>query len=358
MKKIFALSRVNLVVIVILPLLAPCIATHADMIKLKNFKEEIEGKITELTQDYIGVAISKKDIESVTFLSVDRGVYSDFVTLRTNGVKLECKVTSMNSDNVGVRIPRAEVVSVHMVFAPEVATGEEQVRPPLRSPSMKKKGEVEVAKEAEHVLSPAEESQERVSTPESRLPALRQKTRKEAEMSPVEQPISREEAKEKIKREVTQDLLAEKAPKEEAWPTPQVFKEEIKRELKEEFEAKQEAEEKVFQETKLGRVEGKILRKGQPLPGCEVRIMMLVKASLSFTEAFRQPEMPTEYEGVTDSDGRYHFINVVPGEYKIYWKPPTELGWIRRLDMKPDVIAEAGRTTYPKDIETFKRVIQ
>ena len=67
--------------------------------------------------------------------------------------------------------------------------------------------------------------------------------------------------------------------------------------------------------------------------------------------------MPAEYEGITDSEGRYHLINVAPGEYKICWKPRTESGWVRRLEIKPDVIVEVGKTTYPKDIETFKRVI-
>ncbi|MBI2556028.1 MAG: hypothetical protein HYW13_01135 [Planctomycetes bacterium] len=99
------------------------------------------------------------------------------------------------------------------------------------------------------------------------------------------------------------------------------------------------------------------MRKGQTLPDCEVKIVMLVKAKIPLAGNFYQPEMPTEGRGITDSEGRYHLINVAPGEYKIYCKPPTELGWIRRLEMKPDKIAEAGKTTYPKDIETFKRVI-
>lgn len=303
------------IVVLILLLLVPCMAIHADTIKLKNLKEDIEAKITELTQDYIGVVISEKDIKSVTIQPGEREAYPDLVSLHTNGVKFECKVTSVNPGSIGIRIPKSEVASVHMVFTPEVGAG-------LPRPSVPK-----------------------------------QEIAKEAEIQAIEPPISREAAKEKIKRDVMQELEVEKAPKEETWKSPQAFKDEIKRELKDEFEAKQEAEEKVFQETKLGRVEGRILRKGQPLPDCEVRIIMLVKTKIPLTKSFYQSDMPSEYEGITDSDGRYHLMNVAPGEYKIYWKPPTESGWIRRLNMEPDIIVESGKTTYPKDIETFKRVI-
>ena len=310
------------IVVLILLLLVPCMAIHADTIKLKNLKEDIEAKITELTQDYIGVVISEKDIKSVTIQPGEREAYPDLVSLLTSGVKFECKVTSVNPGSIGIRIPKSEVVSLQMVFAPEVAKPEKTVGAELPRPSVPKQ---EIAKEAEtHAIEP---------------------------------PISREAAKEKIKRDVIQELEVEKAPKEETWKSQQVLKEEIKKELKEELETKRKAEEKVFQETELGRVEGRILRKGQPLPDCEVRIIMLVKAKIPLTKSFYQSDMPSEYEGITDSEGRYHLMNVAPGEYKIYWKPPTESGWIRRLNMEPDIIVEAGKTTYPKDIETFKRVI-
>ncbi|HHT9125518.1 MAG TPA: hypothetical protein ACFYD6_06820 [Candidatus Brocadiia bacterium] len=311
----------NIVAITLL-LLAPCMAIYADTIELKSLEEGFEGKVIELAQDYIGVAISEKDVKSVTIHPNAQQAYPDIVSLHTSDTKLECKVISVSPDNIGIRIPKTEVLSIHVVFAPEVAKPEKTVGAGLPRPSVPK-----------------------------------QEIEKEAETHAVEQPISREAAKEKIKKDVIQELRADKALEEEAWPSPQVFKEEIKKELKEELEEKQEVEEKVFQETKLGRVEGKILRKWQPLPDCEVRILMLVKAKIPLTKSFYQPELPTEYEGITDSEGYYHFINVAPGEYKIYWKPPTESCWIRRLDMKPDIIVEGGKTTYPKDIETFKRVL-
>ena len=342
MKEIFPRSRAYLIAVLILLFWAPCVAAYGDTIRLKKLGVDIEGKITEMTQDFLGVAISEKDIKSVTIQPRNQQAYPDIIFFLVNGFELACKVTSINTDTIGIRIPRSEVASLHMVFAPGLSKGGKEVGAGFKP----------APTSSEQVLSPIRETEAPVTTPVSPSLALRQEIRRKAEP-----PVNREAAKEKIKREVMQELEAEKASKEEGWQSPLVFKEEIKRELKEEFEAKHAVEKKVFQETKLGRVEGRILRKGQPLPDCEVTIVMLVKAKIPLAGSFYQPEMPAEYEGITDSEGRYHLINVAPGEYKIYWKPPAESSWIRRLEMKPDIIAEAGKTTYPKDIETFKRVI-
>ena len=53
----------------------------------------------------------------------------------------------------------------------------------------------------------------------------------------------------------------------------------------------------------------------------------------------------------------YRFVNVSPGLYKLYWKPPSETAWVRRFKMDPDVIIEPGKLTNPKDIETLKRTL-
>ncbi|MGR3310400.1 MAG: hypothetical protein ACUZ77_06450 [Candidatus Brocadiales bacterium] len=350
----------RLIVVLILLLLTPCLvivseanlmAVHADTIKLKNLREDIEAKITELTQDYISVVISKNSIKSVAIQPNNRQVYPDLVSFFTSRAKLECKVSSINPGSIGIKIPRSEVISVHMVFAPEVAKRKKQgkasalnrQRAPIFSPP---------TKEAEPVFGPDEGIETYVPTPVRRPPVLAQEFRKEAGMYAVEPPFSREVAKEKIKRDVMRELEMD-----EVWPNTQVLKDEIKRELKEEFEAKREAEEKIFQETELGRVEGVMLRKNRPLQDCEIRIVMLVKSKIPFSQSFKQPELPTEYDGITDSEGRYHLMNVAPGEYKIYWKPPMESGWIRRIRMRPDITVVGGKTTYPKDIETLKRII-
>ena len=64
--KVILKSRAYLIVVLILLLLAPCMTAYGDAIRLKNLGVDIEGEITGLTQDFIGVAISEKDITSVT----------------------------------------------------------------------------------------------------------------------------------------------------------------------------------------------------------------------------------------------------------------------------------------------------
>ena len=62
MKEIFPKSRAYLIVVLILLLLTPCMAAYGDTIRLKKLGVDIEGKITGLTQDFIGVAISEKTL--------------------------------------------------------------------------------------------------------------------------------------------------------------------------------------------------------------------------------------------------------------------------------------------------------
>lgn len=340
--------KVKLTITLFLLFIAPYAAVYADTVNLRSLERDIQGKVVELTQGYVGLSISKKDIKSVTFLPDDKRAYTDVITFYRDDIRLKCKVASVNTNNVVIWIPKAEIVSVNMVFAPEVAGRErpdigavQRTPPPTYSPPAEARAPLpgDIQRREPSIPTPTPPSDEWV------------------ESRPAEPEISREEAKEMVKSEVMQELEAESAVMGEEWQSPQVFKEEIKRELKEELEEKQKSEEKIFQETSLGRVEGKMLRKGLPLPDCEVRILMLVKSKIPFTKNFFQPDLPTEYNGITDAEGRYHLLNVAPGEYKIYWKPAAETGWIRRLEMKPDITVEAGKTTYPKDIETFKRVL-
>jgi protocatechuate 3,4-dioxygenase beta subunit len=64
-----------------------------------------------------------------------------------------------------------------------------------------------------------------------------------------------------------------------------------------------------------------------------------------------------KFETVTSESGLYHFKKVPPGGYKLYWKPPKEASWIRKLKMEPDIFVEAGETHYLPDRETNVRTI-
>jgi hypothetical protein len=140
----------------------------------------------------------------------------------------------------------------------------------------------------------------------------------------------------------------------------QQLKEELKRELMEEMTAEKKQEEKAIVAETTGRVEGKITRGGNPLPGCKVKIIMMVekKGSLSaFLRSHRVQSDAPEYEAETDREGRYVFENVPVGDYKIYWRPPGEVSWIRRMKMEPDVFVQAGKTFNPKVIDTGRATI-
>ena len=115
-------------------------------------------------------------------------------------------------------------------------------------------------------------------------------------------------------------------------------------------------EKPVKQNPNLGNVEGKILHSGSPLPDCQVKLQMLEKSGL-LAKGYRPIDGAAEIETVTDKDGVYHFENVSPGLYKLYWKPPSETSWVRRFKMEPDVIVEPGKNTNPKNIETLKRTL-
>jgi hypothetical protein len=95
-----------------------------------------------------------------------------------------------------------------------------------------------------------------------------------------------------------------------------------------------------------------MLRKGKPLPRCQVKIVMLEKWGL-----LKAVKEGIRFETVTDENGRYHFEKVPPGGYKLYWKPPAESSWIRRIQMEPDIYIEVGETAYLPDRETNVRTV-
>ncbi len=134
----------------------------------------------------------------------------------------------------------------------------------------------------------------------------------------------------------------------------QELKEKLKKELKEEISTEKKDEEKVAREQATGTVEGRITRGGNPLVGCKVRIVLIAKKGSFLFKSFSHQGDALEYETETDREGRYVFQEVPPGDYKLYWKPPWETSWIRRIKMEPDVFVQAGKTFNPKDIDTSR----
>lgn len=136
------------------------------------------------------------------------------------------------------------------------------------------------------------------------------------------------------------------------------LKEELKRELKEEITTEKKAEEKVAIAQSTGRVEGKITRGGNPLPGCKVKIVLMAKkGGFAFFKSYSTQEDAPEFETETDREGRYVFQEIPAGDYKLYWRPPWENSWIRRMKMEPDVFVQAGKTCNPKDVDTGRPTV-
>ncbi len=133
----------------------------------------------------------------------------------------------------------------------------------------------------------------------------------------------------------------------------QGLKSELKKELKEEMIAEKRNEDRVLMEQNTGRVEGKIIHGGEPLPNCKVKLVLMVKKGMPLFSGYSSKDAP-EFETETDEEGRYVFQGVSAGDYKIYWKPLLQDSWIRRMKVEPDVFVVAGKTCYPKDINTAR----
>ncbi|MFQ5956183.1 MAG: hypothetical protein ACE5KK_00225 [Candidatus Brocadiales bacterium] len=132
------------------------------------------------------------------------------------------------------------------------------------------------------------------------------------------------------------------------WLKEQIIRE-LKDGVKDEIKEEQKAEEELVKKQTLGRVEGKIIKGDKPLQGCKVKIVPLTREG-AFFASYSPVEDTHAPETVTDSEGRYIFKDIPPGQYKLYWMPPWEKSWIRRMQMEPDVFVVAGETTHPKDV--------
>jgi hypothetical protein len=94
-------------------------------------------------------------------------------------------------------------------------------------------------------------------------------------------------------------------------------------------------------------VHGRLLQNGVPLVNCRV-----VMVAMEQEGARREPLV-----SLTDEQGVYRFANVPAGEYKLTWLPEGTRQWIRRIQMKPDVIVQAGQDVVVKDVRAALRTI-
>jgi hypothetical protein len=103
----------------------------------------------------------------------------------------------------------------------------------------------------------------------------------------------------------------------------------------------------------MGRVEGVIAWRGKPLNNGRVKIVLQKYTGFSIAalkEMFKSGKDKAAQQGViletqADSHGRYSFVKVPPGSYRLYWHPAAGKDWVRRLREKPDFEVIPGKLT-------------
>lgn len=289
---------------------------YGDTLRLKGFDEVIDAKIVEVNEEFVKVTIPQEEIGSVSVQSelpahparLPNGQaggddkYPDTVFINVNGNehKVICKIIKIahESESITLKIPRHKIFGIQIAFPGGVHDRNDDLNE--RRESIKR------------------------------------------DYPPIDPDI----LKEKIKEELRQEFEEKQRKKDE------VSKEKIKKELRIEFEEKKQEEERIFKEQNYGDVKGRMLYKGKPLSGCQVKIVMLEKWGF-----FGNVKEGLRFETITDEEGRYYFEKVPPGGYKLYWKPPHETSWIRTIKMEPEIFVEPGETFYMRDRETNVRTM-
>ncbi len=177
----------------------------------------------------------------------------------------------------------------------------------------------------------------------------------------------RAKLKEELKREILAELRQQRQTPVPA--SPQQDREQMKKEIEREVLAKVQSQVQTitsqlpdandravqWQRVPVGGAEGLILRGGEGLQGCQVKLVRVLRPQ-SVIEMFNTIREGAEFTTVTDESGKYHFDRLPVGAYKLKWQLPNDKGWIRRLRDKPDAIITEGQTTVLKSVETKRRL--
>ena len=281
-------------------ILTICTEMYADTLKLEGFGEKIDVKILEMNDEFIQVVVPQREIGSISIKSQDDDKYPDTVFIKVDGKEDEviCKIVKItkNPGSITLQIPRERVAAIQIAFpGSEESTASDQENASVRS---------------------------------------------------AQPPVDVERLIDRIKDELRSEFERKQGKGDIA------IEERIKEDLRLEFENKKQMDDAAFEVENYGRVTGRMLAKGKPLPGCQVKIQMLEKWGM-----FGTPKEGLRLETVTDENGRYLFEGVHPGGYKLYWKPPGETSWIRTIKMEPEIFVEPGELYHFRDRETNVRTV-
>jgi len=102
-----------------------------------------------------------------------------------------------------------------------------------------------------------------------------------------------------------------------------------------------------------GEIRGRLSHQKRPLVNCEVALIPLSKTWNKYTARNSRDIAFVK----TDAQGIYRFVDVPPGPYKLKWRPAGQDGWIRRIELRPDVNVRANALTQAKEICVSLRTI-
>ncbi|MDR4506693.1 MAG: hypothetical protein MRJ65_00410 [Candidatus Brocadiaceae bacterium] len=326
-------------------------AVNGDSIVLKDGNKDFPITIISVTDEVVKAVVLKKFVDSLNMQFSQTGNYPDEISVGALESNVKCKIKEITEDSVQIDIPTTAISSLRMSFHPEDAEETVFQIDTEKPETEKQKIEpliVEKTTPQAHTDTAGNIAGSNIRTAlikgkdrkkDYRLKTFIEKTKDFVE---TEEIFSEEELFEEDEEAVAPDQkLIREIPKEEA---------------KEKNEETLQETNLVTQAAALGSVEGMIVKRGKPLSDCQVKLHLLEKSGL-LSKVYRPTEEAIPFETVTNKEGRYHFMNVAPGLYKLYWKPPAETTWVRRFKMEPDVIVKAGKTTKPDTIETLKRTL-
>lgn len=316
---------------------------YGEIVYLKGAEDGISLSVNKVTTRYIMANILKSHVSDIRIRPDSPEAYPDIIYLNNKHQKMRCKVTGVTAKTYIIQIPMEEVESLDMDQEMDTDNMDNPDLPPIIGGKTASSGHPQKSPQEEPLdLELLEDMKFGNEIGEEEITGddiLVRETLSDIETDPPHDPYSNLEPTAGHSTDET-DIKR--------------LKDEIKQEIINEMAKKEAAEEEKLLKETTGRVEGKISKKGLPFPGCKVMIVTLSEERILFLKQIKRGDT---LETITDENGRYYLENVQAGNYKLFWKPPYETSWIRRFSMEPDVIVTAGKTTYTKDIEINKRVV-
>ncbi len=331
-----------------------------DTIYLTNTEMPIHLKIKKVTEKYLIGTIQKPLVVKVNLEPGSNHEFPDSISFRDDTqTKMRCKIMGITDNVYAVKVPMKNIKSLEM-------NGKgKSVNNKSRTTTSKKKKDlldIELLEDLEsesdgisNYESGANNSSSSNYSSRNNSYSNKYSRNKKFDTTPSEK-INPDEFKEQIKREILESMARENdiKPKNSEEIDPAKLKEDVKREIIDAMAREKQVEEETYLRNNTGNIEGRILRKGEPLPDCEVQIVALSQERILLMKSVKKGD---QFKEKTDENGEYFFKAVPPGQYKLYWKPSYATSWIRKFKMIPDVKVVARRTTIAKDLEIGKRVM-